>query len=163
MRFQFDQRYFEFTCLPFGLSVAPLIFTKIMKPIVSNLRKRGYLSVLYLDDFLLFRNSYSACQDNVKETWKLLKKLGFIINEKKSRITQSQRCKFLGFYFDSVRWTVELTKEKKESIREKSTQLKSRNSVKIRVFAQFLGTLVSACFAIYYGWSHTKAFEREKS
>ncbi|XP_046605016.1 uncharacterized protein LOC124297748 [Neodiprion virginianus] len=162
IRFQLDQQYFEFTCLPFGLSVAPLVFTKIMKPVISHLRKRGYLSVIYLDDFLLFGDTYTTCQDNVRETCKLLKKLGFIINENKSQITPSQRCKFLGFYFDSVRWTVELTKEKKESIKEKSAQLKIRDSVKIREFAQFLGTLVSACFAVNYGWGHTKAFERAK-
>ena len=32
------QRYFRFTVLPFGLSSAPWIFTKIMKPLVTHWR-----------------------------------------------------------------------------------------------------------------------------
>lgn len=47
LRFIFQGQYFEFLCLPFGLNVAPYIFTKILKPIVTYLRKQGYSSVIY--------------------------------------------------------------------------------------------------------------------
>lgn len=52
LRFYFDGNLYEFSCLPFGLSTAPYTFTKIMKPVVGYLRSRGFVSVLYLDDFL---------------------------------------------------------------------------------------------------------------
>ena len=43
-------RYFEFTVLPFGLSSAPLLFTKILKPLVTHWRAAGIRISLYLDD-----------------------------------------------------------------------------------------------------------------
>ena len=43
-------RYFEFNVLPFGLSSAPLLFTKMMKPLITHWRASGILIALYLDD-----------------------------------------------------------------------------------------------------------------
>lgn len=37
--------------LPFGLSSAPYIFTKLLKPLATVLREKGFLSVIYLDEF----------------------------------------------------------------------------------------------------------------
>ena len=38
------------TCLPFGLSSAPRVFTKVMKPVIGMVRSQGIRSVIYLDD-----------------------------------------------------------------------------------------------------------------
>ena len=43
----------RFASLPFGLSSAPFIFTKLMKPIVATLRKLGIRLILHLDDMLV--------------------------------------------------------------------------------------------------------------
>ena len=48
LRFIFMGKIYEFTCLHFGLNIAPYLFTKIMKPVINFLRKRGFLSVIYL-------------------------------------------------------------------------------------------------------------------
>lgn len=45
LRFIFQGQYFDFLCLPFGLNVAPYIFTKILKPIVNYLRKKVILQL----------------------------------------------------------------------------------------------------------------------
>lgn len=37
LRFSFENKLYEFTCLPFGLSTSPFIFTKLMKPVVNYL------------------------------------------------------------------------------------------------------------------------------
>lgn len=57
--------------MPYGLSVAPRVFTKIMKEVMSNLRSRGLKSVIYLDDILCIGDSFQECLNNVKETLKL--------------------------------------------------------------------------------------------
>lgn len=72
--------FVEFTCVHFGLCTAPWLFTKIMKPIVAYLRSQGFMSVHYLDDFLLLDHSYSRCVKNINLTCYLLSQLGFIIN-----------------------------------------------------------------------------------
>ncbi|XP_039305200.1 uncharacterized protein LOC120357772 [Solenopsis invicta] len=84
LRFIFDKQIYEFNCLPFGLSTAPFVFTKLMKPPITRLREHGFTSVIYLDDILLLGESKEKCTKNVQETRLLLEKLGFIINDDKS-------------------------------------------------------------------------------
>ena len=45
-------RYFQFCVLPFGLSSAPFIFTKILKPLQKSWRAQGIPIVIFLDDGL---------------------------------------------------------------------------------------------------------------
>ena len=75
-----DQRY-EFTCLPFGYSLAPRVFTKILKPVVSHLRLNGLKIVIYLDDILLVANSVEECQTHRDLLRNLLESLGFVVND----------------------------------------------------------------------------------
>ncbi|XP_011883839.1 PREDICTED: uncharacterized protein LOC105570989, partial [Vollenhovia emeryi] len=108
LRFKFQGKLFEFTCLPFGLSTAPYTFTKIMKSVMSALIYLGYTSVIYLDDVSLIQHSETRCQENVLTTVGLFKKLGFLINERKSQKVPSTRCRFLGNIYDSKQMVVEL-------------------------------------------------------
>lgn len=48
LRFQWRSVTYEFAALPFGLSTAPYIFTKILKPVLARLRNEGFCSVVYL-------------------------------------------------------------------------------------------------------------------
>jgi len=41
LRFQWQQQVYEFQCLPFGLSSAPRVFTKVTRPILAWLRQLG--------------------------------------------------------------------------------------------------------------------------
>lgn len=76
LRFMFNNTLYEFKALPFGLAIAPWLFTKIMKAVMSILRQRGFMSVIYLDDILLFGRSCEECLENIRETRKLLEELG---------------------------------------------------------------------------------------
>jgi len=40
---------YAFTSMPKSLSSAPKVLTKFMKPFFSLLRRKGYLSIVYLD------------------------------------------------------------------------------------------------------------------
>ena len=53
LRFYWDGKLYQFCCLPFGLSPAPRIFTKIMKPPMSLLRQMGHESADYIDNIWL--------------------------------------------------------------------------------------------------------------
>lgn len=58
LRFKFQSKLFQFTCLPFGLSTSPYTYTKIMKPVMHKLRLMGILSIIYIDDILFIQKSY---------------------------------------------------------------------------------------------------------
>lgn len=52
LRFKWKNQLFQFTCLPNGLSSAPRIFTKLMKPAYSVLPCKGFENVGCIDDTL---------------------------------------------------------------------------------------------------------------
>lgn len=167
LRFQFedlDSRIttYEFTSMPYGLSVAPRTFTKIMKEVMTYLRSRGFTSVIYLDDILCIGQDYNECLNNVRETIRLLKCLGFIINYKKSNLDPKQSCRYLGFIFNSLDMSIALPEDKRINIARLLQKFQSLPSCTIRDFAHLIGTLTSACPAIKYGWAYTKLLERQK-
>ena len=59
----FVTRYFKFTVLPFGLSVGPYIFSKVMRPLVKHWRSKAFSVVLYLDDGISAHQSFSLCEE----------------------------------------------------------------------------------------------------
>lgn len=158
--FQFDGKVYQFTVLHFGLSVAPYLFTKLMKPLVSKLRSQGIVCIYYLDDWLLMAESHQECSHAIKIALSLLESLGFSINLQKSILTPSPRCQFLGFVLDTSNMTIELPMDKRQRILVTLKAFKASNKVSIRYLAEVIGILVSACPAVRYGWLHIKNLER---
>ena len=162
LRFSFNKELFEFTCLPFGLCTAPFVFTKLLKPVMHSLRLAGYLSVVYLDDFLLVGASYEACVENVAVTCDRLASLGFLFSKNKCQFPPSQQCQFLGLLFDSARFSVELPQKRHQAVLRLIKKFRHLKSCTIRSFAQFVGSIGACCPALPYAWLYTKQFEREK-
>lgn len=88
-----------YTCLPFGLSDAPRVITKILAPVASFLRKLGILLIVYLDDWLLVAKTKAQVEEEVQLAAYLLEHLGFRLNCKKS-ILQGEMV-FLGVSVNS--------------------------------------------------------------
>lgn len=162
LRFEFDGQVYQFKVLPYGLSSAPRVFTKIMKEVINCLRDRGHRSVIYLDDILCIGDTYSECCKNVNETLALLSCLGFVVNYEKSSIKPQQTCKFLGFIFNTVDMTLNLPSDKRNSILKLTKKFLKLPVCSIREFSQLIGVLVAACPAVKYGWLFTKTLERQK-
>ena len=160
LRFIFDRQLFEFTCLPFGLNVAPFVFTKLMKPVMSFLRKQGHRSVIYLDDILGFGDSMDNCLSNIKATINLLGNLGFRINKKKSQIQPNMVREYLGMIYNSRDMTVELPESKIHKVLRAISLFENLKTCSIRKWASFVGLIGSCCPAVRYGRLYTKVFEQ---
>ena len=76
-------RYFVFNVLPFGLSTAPFIFTKITKTLVTKWRSQGLNVVMYLDDGLGGSLDPTQASDNAESVRKDLLDAGFLLSDKK--------------------------------------------------------------------------------
>ncbi|CAK1586996.1 unnamed protein product [Parnassius mnemosyne] len=167
LRFQFEDEnlvktLYEFNAMPYGLSIAPRTFSKIMKEVITNLRSRGYKSVIYLDDILCIGKDYKECLDNVNETMRLLQCLGFVINYNKSCLGPHISCKYLGFIFDSTELSISLPIDKQNHIAHLVQRFSCLTSCSIRDFAHLIGVLTAACPGVKYGWLYTKLLERQK-
>ena len=66
--------------MPNGYGPAMRVFNKIPKVPSGYLRSVGHNSVVYVDDSYLQGETYQACVDNISDTIKLLRELGFVIN-----------------------------------------------------------------------------------
>ena len=91
-----------FCCLPFGLSPVSRIFTKIMKPPMTVLRKTRHQSADYIDDAWLVGKTKREVEQNLMDTRAVLSKLGFVINDKKSVLDPIQKFENLRIVIDSL-------------------------------------------------------------
>lgn len=162
LRFFWDNKFFQYTCLPFGLSSAPRYFTKLLKPIFSTLRRMGHAISGYIDDSLLVGDTYQECTENVIDTKWLFEKTGFIVNEKKSVFQPVQKLQFLGFFIDSFNMIVTLPHEKVEKVISECSALYNKSSATLTDIARVIGILVSVFPAVEQGQLHYRVLEHEK-
>ena len=91
---------YQFRTLPFGLSTAPRVFTRMTRPILAFLRRRGIKLYAYLDDWLVVAESERLVGDHTREVLSLLQDLGWVVNVPKSSLIPTQRITYLGASLD---------------------------------------------------------------
>ena len=161
--FNFEGQLYKYVCLPNGLSSAPRIFTKLMKPVFSALRKKGHQIMGYLDDSILMGDTFEECGKVVVASVELLTKLGFQINPEKSRLLPVQVIEYLVFFIDSVTMTVRLTPLKRQKVLSIISEIISSKSLLIRDLAKLLGTLESTLPGVQFGRLHMWHLQQDKN
>jgi len=156
LKFQFEGVLYHFNCVPFGLCTAPLIFTKLLKPVFETLRSSGLPSVRYLDDFLLLGYDKEHCLKNISSTLNVLRNLGLSVNYDKSSLTPSFSQKYLGFIFDSERMMISLPESKIKKVVDSITRFLADSNPIIQEAAELQGLLISVCPAVDYGLLYTR-------
>ena len=163
LRFQFEGSLYEFTCLPNGLSSAPRVFTKLMKPLFAFLRGKGILLVGYIDDIILIADSKEALELALEETIAMITNLGFTINYDKSSLVPSQQACFLGFLINSVAMEVHMTPAKSAKLIQACQNIMGKKSITIREVASVVGMMVSSFPGVRYGPLYYRSLENEKT
>ena len=93
-------KYFVFTVLPFGLSTAPYIFIKILRPLVSFWHSRGIKITLYLVDAIGIESSYEKAKVSSSFVCKTLCKDGLVFNSERSQWAPVKMLTWLGITVD---------------------------------------------------------------
>jgi hypothetical protein len=99
LRFVWEDRVYALKTMPFGLSTAPLVFTRMFQAVVAHLHSQSIFIHSYLDDSLLKNMSQFLLRDYTHFVIGLLLKLGFLISWKKSELVPSQDFIFLGEHY----------------------------------------------------------------
>ena len=150
LTFYFLNTFYQFTCLPQGLSSAPRIFTKVMRVVLTFLRHQNIRISAWIDDFLIASSSFSLCQEHAFKTFRTFEELGFVPNTKKSQLTPSQRICHLGLIWDSLDFAVSVPEDKIASVKRKcSIALSSK--VTVRFLMSILGSIE------YFRWGFPNA------
>ncbi|KAI8428780.1 hypothetical protein MSG28_007454 [Choristoneura fumiferana] len=153
-------RVLQFTCLPFGLSTAPLTFARLSNWVVSRLQDMGIRVVVYLDDFLL------ACQNPIKlredaiKAVNFLTKLGWIINTEKSLNEPLQQIEYLGIVWNTLQNATSLPQKKILSIEKDLNKILRDQEWNWQLAKSLLGKLNFASFVIPLGRLHCRNLQR---
>lgn len=159
LRFKWKNKTYQFNCLPFGLSCAPRVFTKLLKPIISFLRRRGIRLIIYLDDILILDQSEEGVIRAFKFTVHLLQFLGFVINWEKTIQVPVQRIEFLGLLVDSISLSFSLPPEKISKIRLLCAKALSNSKTSLRNLSAILGNFSWCIAAVPFAQAHYRKFQ----
>ncbi len=96
LRFAFEGRAWQYRVLPFGLSLSPRVFTKVVEGALTPLREVGVRILNYLDDWLILAQSREQLGDHRDLVLRHLSQLGLRVNWEKSKLSPVQRISFLG-------------------------------------------------------------------
>ena len=145
LRFEFEGKLYQYTCMPNGYKDAPRIFTKLLTVPLGKIRKELQATIAgYIDDTLGVEiGDKEALAHIPKEAAKRLEQFGFTINWKKSQLGLSQKIVFLGLEIDSENMIIAIPKEKATSIKSAIVDLLKMEEYPIREVCRVAGKIVA--------------------
>ena len=144
----FNNTYYVWCVLPFGLKHSSYFFCKILRPVIQHLRQLEIKVVSYVDDFLAAdkKDNISFSKNILLDT---LKTLGYIINEKKSALEPSEYAKFIGYeihtnkYADTV--YLQIPKDRIKKLKTEIKRALKLGYCQARGLARITGQIISMC------------------
>ena len=146
--FAWQGSYYVFTVLPFGLSTACYMFTKLLRPLVRYWRRQGIRIVVYLDDGLGAAAGEAKAADVSKIVEMTLEQAGFISNREKSVWQPTQRLQWLGFVIDMSLGQIEVPQEKIARLLLVLEKVRHSAHVSARQLASVVGKIISMGLAV---------------
>ncbi len=159
LRFAFEGQAYQYKVLPFGLSLSPRVFTKVVEAALVPLREQGVRILNYLDDWLILAQSRRQLSAHRDLVLKHLSLLGLRVNWEKSKLVPTQRISFLGMEFDSVNQTARLTQERAQSVLNCFKTLSGRTAVPLKLFQRLLGHMAAAAVTVPLGLLHMRPLQ----
>ncbi|MCG8045731.1 MAG: hypothetical protein JAY66_08610 [Candidatus Thiodiazotropha taylori] len=141
LRFCIKGKCYQFTCLCFGPTVAPRVFTKVIAVVAGHLRMQNVRLAVYLDDWFLVNLIKMHLLIDREKALNLLSKLGFLINLEKSALEPSQSVVYIGAHFLLEKGIVCPTQERIMKIKEACLSLRVGSSA--QDYLHLLGLMAS--------------------
>lgn len=143
-----DIKYFVFNVLPFGISSAAFIFTKLIRKVVQYWRSLSYRVIMYLDNGLAGAKDFDQASTLSEVIKRDLTELGFIIAECKSVWFPQQNIVWLGFEWDMSNGILKVTQERVSKllscIEEVYLKIQSgRSHFRVKFIASIAGQIIS--------------------
>ena len=143
LAFQYQELTYKFTSLPFGLSTAPRVFSRVAGAVVAELRRRGIVLFAYLDDWLILADSRDQSQARTREVLEFLQSIGWVVNDDKSLLTPVQSLIYLGAQIDFTRGLVFPSKERILALVNETSVLLSTSQSTALAWLRALGMMAS--------------------
>ena len=155
LRFRWNGVRYQWRVLPFGLRLAPLYWTKLLRPVIAKARALGIRCLLYLDDIVVLGASrLQAARDWAIIAGLMARELGLLFAPDKTNTVPTQEFEALGFEWDCSDATSPLCRyprSKRKALSRMTQRLAAMQgrgaAIPLRLLARFLGVLESSKMA----------------
>ena len=100
----YQDEVFQFRVLPFGLSVSPRVFTRVVDAMMAHVRSLGFQVHHYLDDWLLRNQQLAHLRTQTQGLLHLTTRLGWIHSLKKSELAPTEDFVFISTHYRTDLW-----------------------------------------------------------
>ncbi len=156
LRFAFGGKAYQYKVLPFGLALAPRMFTKCIDAALAPLRLQGIRVLNYLDDWLILAHSKELVSRHRYIVLGHIHSLGLRMNAKKSVLLPSQRTVFLGVRLDSVQMQARLAPARIPDLTACLARFKLGHHVSVGTCRRLLGLMAGPVLPL--GLLHMRPF-----
>lgn len=161
LAFRVGNRVFIPLVLPFGLKLAPFVLTKILRPVVGYLRRKGIAVMAYMDDFCGRPpgkppdQAVAATETRVK-VLELFRSLGLSVHPTKGEAVGTTKMSILGYVLDTARREITLPDSRLAELIAAAGALTSAacsasRRVSFKALQRFTGKAVSCSLALPAG------------
>ena len=159
LRFTDGLTVFQFRAVPFGLSSAPRVFTRVMAALAAFFRIQGIRIIQYLDDWLILNSDPEALSRDLSLVSQKVLKLGLLINPAKSDLTPSQDFVFIGMRFQTQFNLLRLPESRLLSLLHLVRLCLKLPELRARQLLSLLGVLSSASDLVPLGRLHLRPLQ----
>ena len=154
LRFCVQGVHYQFRAMPFGITVAPRVFTKLMAAVVGHLRSQQIHIFMYLDDWLVKNQIRELLLHQLNQTIQLLVDVGLIINLDKCHLVPSQIITYLGAVFNLNKGLVLPSENRFLAINQAIADIIYNRQCPASHFLRLLGLMASYIDTVPYGRLH---------
>ncbi|CAC5361374.1 unnamed protein product [Mytilus coruscus] len=153
-RHENTEKWYKFLVLPFGLSSACYIFTKITRPLIKKWRGECKQVLMYLDDGLGTHTDEETCKTMSNQVRQDLIQSGFVPKNEKSKWSPMKLLVFLGYSIDTNRGTITIPNGRVQkvlkTIADVEYYVSKHGKVNARLVASLVRQIVSMSYVIVY-------------
>ena len=144
------RRFYAFRVLPFGLSTACYVFTKLLRPLVKHWRSKGIRAIIYIDNGICAASSIQEAEwhSAVTVLQADLEGAGFVLNFSKSRLAPHRVGEWLGFTVDQSRGCFIVPDDKITRLKNSLSSVLLAYRVSVRAVASIVGQVMSMSLAL---------------
>ena len=139
---------YTFVVLPFGLSSAPYVFTKMMRPLVRLWRSKGIKAIVYLDDGIVSSQNESSAKASSAWVRDTLDRAGWVCNEAKSVWVPTHELVWLGFNLNLSKGSISVPEGKVRALQHSLKVAVKTSSLLAKTVASLIGRIISMSLAL---------------
>jgi hypothetical protein len=159
LRFAIAGQVYQFKALPFGLAIAPRIFTKVMLEIARVLRLHSVCIHQYLDDWLIRHEDPESLAVQTKSILHLIQQLGLLVNASKSELVPSQNFEFVGVLYDLSQGRAYPPEKRVQKITQSIQHFLNLSSAPAKDWLALIGLLGSVIDQVPLGRLHIRPLQ----